>query len=78
MRGYAGGFTIVTALVAVCGALVVLYLFFVAVGGVDPRDEPGWTIAALGLALVWLIHSWRRLWTDGNASPRADRERRGF
>ena len=74
---YRGGFTPVTFLMALCGALVVLYLFFVAVGGVDPTDDEGWTVAALVLALLWLAYSWRRLWAGG-ASPTADRERRGF
>ena len=74
---YQGGFTPLTLLMALCGALVVLYLFFVAVGGVDPTDDKGWTIAALVLAALWLAYSWRRLWSGG-ASPTADRERRGF
>ena len=74
---YSGGFTPLTFLFALCGALVVVYLFFVALGGVDPSEDPGWAIAALILGLIWLTHSWRRLWA-GNTSPRADRERRGF
>ena len=74
---YRGGFTPLTVLMSICGALVVLYLFFVAVGGVDPTENEGWTIAALVLALVWLAYSWRRLWAGG-ASPTPDRERRGF
>ena len=74
---YKGGFTPVTLLMSLCGALVVLYLFFIAIGGVDPTDTEGWTIAALVLAIIWLAYSWRRLWSGG-ASPSADRERRGF
>ena len=74
---YVGGFTPVTFFVALCGALVVLYLFFVAIGGVDPSDDTGWTIAALVLAVIWLAFSWRRL-LAGGASPARDRERRGF
>ena len=74
---YRGGFTPITVLMAICGALVVLYLFFIAVGGVDPTEDTGWTIAALVLAILWLAYSWRRLWSGG-ASPSADRERRGF
>ena len=62
---------------SICGALVVLYLFFIAVGGVDPTEDKGWTIAALVLAALWLAYSWRRLWAGG-ASPYTDRERRGF
>ena len=74
---YVGGFTPLTFLIALCGGLVVLYLFFAAVGGVDPSDKPGWTIAALVLALLWLAASWKRL-LAGGASPPGDRERRGF
>ena len=74
---YTGGFTAETFVFALCGALVVVYLFFVALGGVDPSDEPVWAVAALILGLIWLAHSWKRLWS-GNTSPRADRERRGF
>ena len=74
---YRGGFTPVTVLMSICGAAVVLYLFFVAIGGFDPTDTGGWTIAVLVLAIIWLVYSWRRLWSGG-ASPTADRERRGF
>jgi type VI protein secretion system component VasK len=74
---YQGGFTPITFVMALCGALVVLYLFFIAIGGVDPTEDTGWTIAALVLAVLWLAYSWRRLWSGG-ASPTADRERRGF
>ncbi len=74
---YRGGFTPITLLMALCGALVVLYLFFIAIGGVDPTENTGWTIAALVLAILWLVYAGRRLWSGG-ASPSADRERRGF
>ena len=74
---YRGGFTPITVVMSICGALVVLYLFFVLVGGVDPTQDEGWTIAALVLAVLWLAYSWRRLWSGG-ASPTPDRERRGF
>jgi type VI protein secretion system component VasF len=74
---YRSGFSPVAAFFGICGALVVLYLFFVAFGGVDPSEDPAWGIAALVLALLWLAYSWKRLW-GGGASPPADRERRGF
>ncbi len=74
---YEGRVTPLTFLVALCGGLVVLYLFFAAIGGVDPREDVGWTVAALVLAVVWLASSWRRL-LAGGASPPGDRERRGF
>jgi len=68
---------IVAGLWALCGALVVLYLFLVAIGGVDPHNAPGASLAAFVLGAAWLGHSWRRIWTGG-ASPVLDRERRGF
>ena len=74
---YEGRITVTTIFWALIGALVVLYIFFVAVGGVDPGEDSVWTIIALVLAVLWLAHSWRRLWFGGT-SPREDRERRGF
>jgi hypothetical protein len=71
------GFTIGAAFWAVVGALVVLYLFFLALGAVDPDSAPVATLVALGLAVAWLAHSWQRLWR-GSSSPHTDRERRGF
>jgi len=62
---------------AVIGAIVVLYLFFVALGGVDPDEAPAATIVIAVLALMWLAHAWRRIWAGGYSSS-ADRERRGF
>ena len=74
---YVGGFTLTAFLIALCGGLVVMYLFFAAIGGFDIGDEPVWTIVVLVLAVVWLAASWQRL-VAGGASPRGDRERRGF
>ena len=70
-------FGLVPAFWALVGALVVAYLFFIALGGIDPADAPMATGIALGLAVLWLAHSWRRLLL-GSRSPSADRERRGF
>ena len=70
-------FGIVPAFWALIGALVVVYFFFVALGGVDPDDAPVATGIALGLAVLWLAHSWRRVFV-GSRSPVQDRERRGF
>lgn len=72
-----GSFGLVPAIWALVGALVVVYLFFVGLGGIEPSDAPVATGIALGLAVLWLAHSWRRLLL-GSRSPSADRERRGF
>jgi hypothetical protein len=72
-----GRFALVPAFWALLGALVVVYFFFVALGGVEPDDAPVATAIALGLAVLWLAHSWRRVFV-GARSPSADRERRGF
>lgn len=74
---YEGRFGIAPAFWAIIGSLVVLYLFFVALGGVDPDDAPAASIVALVLGIVWLAHAWRRV-IVGGISPQRDRERRGF
>jgi len=62
---------------AIIGSIVVVYLFFIALGGIDPGDAKVATIIVLALAVLWLAHAWRRLITGGS-SPIGDRERRGF
>jgi len=62
---------------AIIGSIVVIYLFFIALGGIDPGDAKVATIIVLVLAVLWLAHAWRRLITGGS-SPAGDRERRGF
>jgi hypothetical protein len=61
-----------------CGGLVGLYIFFVVLGGVSPSEAKTATVVVVVLALMWLVHSWRRIWAEGNVSPHRDRERRGF
>lgn len=65
------------ALWAICGATVVLFIFFAALGGIDPAGAQAATIAIGVLGALWLVHSWRRLWSEEASSP-VDRERRGF
>lgn len=72
-----GRFGLVPAFWALVGALVVVYLFFMVLGDVQPGDAPVASAIALGLAVLWLAHSWRRL-LSGSRSPVGDRERRGF
>ena len=67
------------AAVAVCGGLVVIYLFFGAIGSVDFADAAAATIVAVVMATVWIGGYWYR---QRNIDPRGpspmDRERRGF
>jgi hypothetical protein len=62
---------------ALVGAAVVVYLFFAALGTVDPSEAKTATIVVAVAAALWLAHSFRRLWAGG-FSARGDRERRGF
>ena len=63
---------------AMCGAIVLLFIFFAALGGVDPGEAQVATIAIGVIALVWLAHAWSRLFGEHEAVIQADRERRGF
>jgi hypothetical protein len=72
-----GRFSLIPAFWAILGAAVVVYLFFAALGEVSYDDAPGASIAALILAVIWLVHAWRRVFISAR-SPVADRERRGF
>jgi hypothetical protein len=72
-----GRFAVVPAVWALVGALVVGYLFFMVLGDVRPGDALVPSAIALGLAVLWLLHSWRRVLV-GSRSPVGDRERRGF
>ena len=63
---------------AICGGLVVLYVFFVAIGTINIGDAAVATIAAVVLACIWLFGFWRRLQTGAEMVTRPDRERRGF
>src|SRR5690348_2410309 len=63
-----GRFAIVPAFWAIIGAAVVVYLFFVVLGSVSYNDAPAASIAALVLAVLWLIHAWRRVFI-GSRSP---------
>src|SRR3954451_24253243 len=68
---------LLAALWAIIGALVVVYLFFMVLSDKKPGDAPVISIIALVLAVIWLAHSWQRLYAGGAIST-SDRERRGF
>jgi protein-S-isoprenylcysteine O-methyltransferase Ste14 len=62
---------------AIVGAAVVLFLFLLALNTFSPAQAPVATIVVLVLAVLWLVHAWRRLYAGGFVD-RPDRERRGF
>ena len=70
--------TVRAALWAICGAAVVLFIFFAAIGGIDPGEAEVATLVIGVLALLWLAHAWRRLFGDRDGVSQTDRERRGF
>src|SRR5689334_6347141 len=69
-----GRFALVPALWAIIGAAVVAYLFFMVLGNVKPSEAEVPSAIALGLAVLWLAHAWRRV-LIGSRSPVGDRER---
>jgi hypothetical protein len=64
--------------VAMCGGLVVLYVFFVAIGAIDLGNAAAATGTAIVLAVVWLVAYRYRMRTNALVQQRPDRERRGF
>jgi ABC-type transport system involved in cytochrome bd biosynthesis fused ATPase/permease subunit len=70
--------SLAAALLALCGALSVIYFLFAAVGAVDIGDAAVGSAIALVLALLWLAGAWQRSRTGGGFATRGDRERRGF
>ena len=66
------------ALIAVCGGLSVIFLFFAAMGAVDIGDALAATIVAIVLALIWMSAFIYRQRSGSGMFQRADRERRGF
>lgn len=64
---------------ALAGAVVVLFVFFAAIGGISPAQATVVTIIVAVLAVAWAVRLWRRRsTTPENRIARADRERRGF
>jgi hypothetical protein len=49
---------------AACATIVVLFIFFAALGAVQPDDAVELTVVVLVLAVLWLAHAWRGLWRD--------------
>ncbi|MBV9212334.1 MAG: hypothetical protein JOZ25_01675 [Actinobacteria bacterium] len=71
--------TAVAAAVAICGGLVVVYVFFGLIGSMNFRSAALASGTAVVLALVWLAGYWLRHRGAGPRGPDpAARERRGF
>jgi heme A synthase len=49
---------------AACAVIVLLFIFFAALGAIDPGEALAVTAVVLALALLWLAHAWRGLWRD--------------
>jgi hypothetical protein len=69
---------ITATVLAFCGGLAVLYLFFAAIGTVKLKDALVATGIAVALAVIWLIGAYQRWKSGASFITRRDRERRGF
>ena len=63
---------------ALIAAAIVLFIFFAAFGGFEPSEAKATSVVVAVLAVLWLAHAWKRLFSTQNSSPRSDRERRGY
>ena len=70
--------TITAVVMAICGGLAALYLFFALVGTVDLGRAAVASLVALVLAAIWVVGLVSRAWPGATRSQRHDRERRGF
>jgi hypothetical protein len=72
--------TVVSALLAICGAFAALFLFFALMGQIDLGDAIVATVLAALAGLIWFSGFWYRHRTakESGRMQRADRERRGF
>lgn len=71
---------VVSALLAICGALAALFLFFALMGAIDIGDAVVATVVAIVFGIVWFAGFWYRHRTADASGrmQRHDRERRGF
>jgi hypothetical protein len=47
-----------------CAAIVLLFIFFAALGAIDPVEAIAITAVVVALAVLWLAHAWSGLWRD--------------
>ena len=69
---------VAATVVAFCGGLAILYLFFAAIGTVKLKDAIVATVIAIVLAIVWVLGAYQRRKSGAIFITRRDRERRGF
>ena len=69
---------VTATVIAFCGGLAILYLFFAAIGTVKLGDAIVATVIAIVLAVVWVIGAYQRWKSGAIFITRRDRERRGF
>jgi fatty acid desaturase len=71
--------TVRAAFWALAAAVVLRFVFFAALGGIDPGDATVISIVVAVLGVLWIVHFLRiRATTDESRLSRSDRERRGF
>lgn len=68
----------ISMLLAICGGLSVVFLFFAAMGAIDIGDAVAATVIAAVMGLVWFAGFYYRHRTDAGRVQWRDRERRGF
>jgi hypothetical protein len=68
----------VAAAIAICGGLVVMFVFFWALGAIDVRVAVAATVVTVALLLVWLAAFVYRGGQEETLVTKQDRERRGF
>lgn len=79
MNSHQGLNTLRAVLWSLTGAIIVLFIFFAAVGGINLIEAGVVSIAVAVLAILWLGHFLhRRAIADDPRVNRSDRERRGF
>jgi hypothetical protein len=67
-----------TVLWTLVGAVVALYVFFLAIGGIDPGDAVVASLVVALLAAAWAVHYFFGRPGDAEHRDQTDRERRGF
>src|SRR5256885_2120554 len=70
--------TAAAAAMAICGGLVVVYIFFWAFGAFSLGTALAATIVVIVLGVIWLAGVYYRFRTGGRLVTRQERERRGF